>query len=174
MKAMMRAIARMLRAMKRAAAGTVKVMVRVGDKLVAMIVPAPLPPMDMLEDDMVPANDNPVATAMTGSIHSAIRNLAYARMLGRLPTAAELGAVSAMEQDWIAAMDAEMNKKLLRASDAEISAHIRGRACIKGVLAFDADAIDDLATARMIEETGRLEQALDLGRYREPANFRGI
>lgn len=174
MKAMMRAIGRMLRAMKRAAQASVKVLVRVGDKLVAMIVPAPLPPMDMIEDDMVPANDNPAATPMTGSVHSAIRNLAYARMLGRLPTPAELGAVSAMEADWIAVMSEEMNRKLLKASDAEISAHIRGRANIRGVLAFDADAIDDLATARMIQETGRLEAALGLERYNEPANFRGI
>ena len=174
MKAMMRATGRMLRAMKRAAAASMGVLMRVGDKLVAMVVPAPLPPVDMLDDDMVPANDNPTATPMTGSVHSAIRNLAYCRKLGRLPTPAELGAVSAMEADWIAAMDAEMNRRLLKATDGEISAHIRGRARIKGVLAFDADAIDDLATARMIEETGRLEAALDLGRYKEPANFRGI
>lgn len=174
MKAMLKAIGRMLRAMKRAAAGTLKVLVRVGDRMVAMLVPAPLPAVDMLEPELEAANDNPASTPMTGSVHATIRNLAYARMTGRLPTPAELGAVSAMEADWIAAMDAEMNRKLLRASDAEISAHIRGRACIKGVLAFDADAIDDLATARMIQETGRLEAALDLGRYREPANFRGI
>lgn len=173
MKAMLKAIGRMLKAMKRAAAASMRVLVRVGDRLVAMIVPAPLPPMDMLDDDQVPANDNQ-GTPMTGSIHSAIRSLAYARMTGRMPTAAELGAVSAMEADWIAAMDAEMNRRLLKASDVEISAHIRGRANIKGVLAFDAEAIDDLATTRLIEETGRPERALDLGRYKQPANFRGI
>ena len=174
MKALIRAIGRMLRAMKRATAGTVKVLVRVGDRLVAMLVPTPLPRVDMLEDEFEAANDNPASTPMTGSIHSAIRNLAYCRMIGKMPRAAELGAVSAMEADWIAAMDAEMNRKLLKASDAEITAHVRGRARISGVLAFDADAIDDLTTARIVQQAGRLEAAPELERYKGVANIRGI
>jgi hypothetical protein len=165
MKALMKAIGRMLRQMRRAARAMVRTLVMIGDRLVSILVPAPMPALDELEpDDIAPANDNsPVSEC------AAIRDLAYAQALGRLPTPAQLGAVTQLQVDWIASMDAEMSRRLLRATDNEIRAHLRGTKAIRGVLWCDATCIDDYTTAIAIdrartERDARIEAAMETGR----------
>jgi hypothetical protein len=163
MKAMMRAIGRMMRAMRRAAAGAVKQTVMIGGKLVTMFLPAAIPAIDELEpEDAVAANDNTVV-----SENAAIRELAYANLQGRMPTAAQLGAGTALQADWICAMDAEMTRRLLKSSDVEINRHLRGRGMIKGVLAYDPDVIEEFHTARSIDNA-RMERDLELDQPYRP------
>lgn len=164
MKAVMKAIGRMLRQMRRAARAMVRTLVWVGDKLVSVLVPAPLPPIDELEPDDVPANDNQVISETAG-----IRDLAYCQALGRRPTAQQLGAVTQLQADWIASMDAEMCRRVLATKDGEIRAHLKGNKCIRGVLWCDAACIDDYTTALTIdhartERDARLEAAMETGR----------
>ena len=151
MRSLMKAIARALRAMRRAARSMVRTLVWVGDRLVSMLLPAPMPALDELEpDDVSPANDN-----VAPSENQAIRDLAYAHLQGRMPTAQQLGAVSQFQADWIASMDAEMCRRLLKASDADIRAHLQGNRAIRGVLWCDEAGIDDYATALAIDNARR-------------------
>ena len=164
MKSLLKAIARIARAMKRAAAGVVKKTIEIGGKLVTIFVPAALPPIDELEpaEDVVAANDNTAVSENQG-----IRDLAYAVVTGALPTKLQLGAVTALQLDWVLAMDAEMARRVIKASDQEINAHLLGRKIIRGVLAFDEETIEDYATARVIENA-RLERALGLDQPYKP------
>ena len=156
MKSMLQAIGRAIRAMSRATAGFVKKTIVVAGRLVTIFLPSALPPIDELEPKDVPANDNlPISECQP------LRDLAYASLQGRMPTAQELGAVTQRQADWLCAMDAEMTRRLLKSSDAEIRAHVLGIRPIRGVLPCDADAIDDYVTAVAIN-TARLERDLGL------------
>lgn len=165
MRAILRAIAGVLRAMRRAAAGVVKKTMMIAGKLVTVFLPAPLPAMDVLETDKAPANDNvPI------SENAALRDLAYAQITGRIPTPQMLGAVTALQADWLAAMDSEMARRLLKSSDREINAHVRGIRQIRGVIECSEDAVDDYVTAAAINRA-ILERDLNLEQYATPSKM---
>lgn len=156
----MRAIARAMRAMRAAAASVVKKLVWVGDKLVSIFVPAPMPAMDALEPDDVAANDNLAPPSQPLSEHQAIRELAYCQLIGRMPTAQQLGAVTQLQADWIACLDREMARKVINASDADLRAHLLGNRCLRGVLWCDEACIDDYTTALDVREATREQVAM--------------
>lgn len=168
MRSIAAAISRALRAFSRAAKATIKKTVMIAGRLVTVFLPAAMPVVDELEPDVSAdaANDNGRTPIGNASPHQALRNLAFARMIGAMPSAAQLGAVCQMEADWIAAMDAEMAKKVVMVKDDAITAHIRGYANIKGVLAFDERAIADYYRALDIENR-RMEHVLGLDQPRQ-------
>jgi hypothetical protein len=163
MRSFLKAIGRMLRSMSRAARATIRKTLFIGGKLVSVLLPAGPPPIDDLEPDDA-ANDNVPAPI---SENAGIRDLAYCRLQGRMPAAQQLGAVTQLQADWLAAMDSEMSRRLLKATDAQINRHLRGNDTIKGVLPCDADTIEDYTTAMAIN-AARLERDLDLEQYDRP------
>lgn len=157
------AIGRALRAFSRAARATIKKTIMVAGKLVTVFMPAPMPLIDELEPDISAeaANDNVAASA-----EQPIRDLAMANLLGRMPTAAQLGAVTGLQADWIASLDRDMCSRVAVATDDAIRAHVLGYRNIKGVIACDYDAIEDLHRAREIENR-RMEHVLGLDQPRQ-------
>ena len=162
MKAMLRAIAKAMRAMRRAAGSVIRKVVEIGGRLVTVFLPAPMPMIDELEADEAPANDNTYISENQG-----IRDLAYCQLHGRMPTPAQLGAVTGLQMDWVAAMDSEMARRLLKATDREINAHLRGIKSIRGVIECNEDAVDDYVTATAIN-AAILERDLNLEQHYEP------
>lgn len=161
MRSIVAAIARACRAFARAAQATVRKVVLVGGKLVTILMPAALPPVDELEPDIAEAaNDNVLASA-----EQPIRDLAMANLLGRMPTAAQLGAVTQLQADWLASLDREMASRVAVARDADIRAHVLGYRNLRGVIACDYDAIEDLDRAREAENR-RMEEVLGLNEPR--------
>ena len=147
----MRAVAR---AMRRAAVAMTKTMVWVGDRLVSMLVPAPMPMLDDGEDLEPEAVDE----IERGSEMMPLRNLAYARLVGRVPTANELDAVNQLEAEWISTMSQPMLRQVLMSTDSRIRDHISGRHTIKGLLRCDRVAIDEYRIS-VLKERAREEQA---------------
>jgi hypothetical protein len=150
---MIAAIRAIMRAVSRAMSAMVRVTVRVGDRLISMLVPAPMPPVDTLEPDT-----SPDPSRDTGSEFMAIRNLAYARMTGRMPTPAELAAAGKLGSEWISVMPKPMLKAVLLADDGRLHRHMRGIECIKGVLRYDETVIDEYRIA-LLRERARVEEA---------------
>lgn len=152
---LMRVVAAVMKAMRRAAKAMVRVTAWVGGKLVSMLVPAPMPAYDELEpEEMAPAMDQ----AQLGSEFMAIRNLAYSRFVNRMPTPQELGAVSELEAEWISAMSKDMLKSVLTSKNPALHAHMRGTKSIRGLLRYEEDAIDAYRVAKL-KERARDEQA---------------
>lgn len=152
---LMRVIRAVMKAMRQAAKQMVRVTTWIGGRLVSMLVPAPVPQYDELEDDVAPVA---IDQAQLGSAFMPIRNLAYARHIGRMPSPAELGAVSDLEAEWISAMSKDMLKQLLTSRDPELHAHMRGRQTIRGLLRFEEDAIDAYRIEKL-KEKARDEQS---------------
>lgn len=159
----MAAIGRALRAFSRAAKAVVKKTVMIAGRLVTVFMPAPMPPIDELEPDISAetANDNTLPSA-----EQPIRDLALANLLGRMPTAQQLGAVTQLQADWLASLDRDMCSRVAVAKDAAIRAHVLGYRNVRGVIACDYDAIDDLHRAREIENA-RMEEVLGLNEPRQ-------
>jgi len=151
MKWLMKAIRAAAAAMRR----LVLVTVRVSDRLISMLMPAPMPAIDELEPE--PAAPDP--SRDTGSQFMPIRNLAYARLQGTMPTPAMLAAAGRLQTEWISAMSPAMLKAVLLADDKRLHLHMRGIECIKGVLRYDEKIIDDYRVAmlrqRAAEEAAR-------------------
>lgn len=141
MKSLMRAIAAIARAMRK----VVLVTVRFGDRLISMLMPAPVPAIDELE----PETSAPDPSRDTGSIYMPIRNLALCRLEGRMPTPAMLAAARRLPTEWISAMSPAMLKAVLLADDKRLHMHMRGIETLKGVLRFDEKIIDDYRVAML-------------------------
>ena len=157
MRSIVAAIARACRAFARAAKAAVKKTVLIAGRLVTVFLPAPMPFVDELEPDIVePANDNVAASA-----EQPIRDLAMANLLGRMPSAQQLGAVTQLQADWLASLDREMCSRVAVAKDVDIKAHVLGYRNIRGVIPCDPDAINDLVLAREMDNA-RMEEVLGL------------
>ena len=123
----------------------VLVTVRLGDRLISMLMPAPMPAIDELE----PETSAPDPSRDTGSRFMSIRNLAYARLQGTLPTPAMLAAAGKLPCEWVSAMSPAMLKSVLLADDRRLHLHMRGIETIRGVLRFDEKIIDDYRVAML-------------------------
>lgn len=150
----MRSLMRMLRAVARAMKSLVMVTVRVAGRLVTMLLPQPLPAIDELEPDVKDGRERD-----TGSAFMALRNLAYARLQGRMPTPSELAAAGKLSCEWVSVMPKHMLKAVLLADDAKLHRHMRGVETLRGVLRYEESAIDEYRIAqlreRAREETAR-------------------
>ncbi len=138
----MKSLMRMLRSVARAMSRLVMITVRIGDRLISKLVPAPMPTVDELEPD---AADN--AERDTGSAFMPIRNLAYARLSGTMPKPTDLAAAGKLSSEWVSSMTPEMLKKVLLADDVKLHKHLRGVETLKGVLRYDEAAIDEYRIA---------------------------
>ena len=155
MRSLMAAVARVMRAVARAMRTMAWVVIQVGDRLISVLRPEPMPMIDQLEPE--PAGEH--ATADTGSEFAPIRNLAYCRLEGRMPTPAQLAAAGKLGSEWVSTMTPVMLKSVLLADDPRLGRHLRGIEPIRGVLPFDEDAIDEYRIAvlrqKAAEETVR-------------------
>ena len=140
MKALMKAITLALRSAARAVGRLVWVVVQVGDRLISMLRPAPMPPVDQLEPE--PADGAGQADGLMP-----IRELAYARMAGTMPSPATLAAAGVMASRWVSVMTPAMLAAVIAADNQRLHRHMRGIERIRGVVPFDRAAIDDVRMA---------------------------
>ncbi|WP_143009398.1 hypothetical protein [Pelagibacterium luteolum] len=71
----------------------------------------------------------------------AVRQVAALLYSDRVPTPDLVGKLSQQEMLWLSACNQEMLRSIARAKDPELSAHIKGRKSLKGVLINDAPTI---------------------------------
>lgn len=154
MKNVAKMIGAVMRAMRVAAQVMVMVPVWVGGRLISMLVPAPMPAMDELE----PAHADERAVTGQESEFMAIRNLAAARFNGQMPSPELLAECGRLPVDWLSAMPRPMLKQVLCSTDSQLRAHMRGRKSIRGLLAYDAQGIEEYRIS-MIRQAAREEAA---------------
>lgn len=73
----------------------------------------------------------------------AVRQVAALLYSDRVPTPDLVGHLSHQEMMWLAACDQQMLRSIARAKDPELSAHLKGRKSIRGVLLNDVEVIKD-------------------------------
>jgi len=137
MKAILKAIAAMLRAMPRF------VMKRVWDgaRWIQRLVAVPQP-FDPETPEPPTARDNADEEHL-----AAIRTAAAHIAAGQLPPERAVEKLHEADFEWLAAMSRQMLCKIVGASDADLQAHIRGKRPLRGVLARDQNAVDEYRAA---------------------------
>lgn len=113
--------------------------VRIGDRLISMLVPGdPAPEMPAVET----ARQAAAVESMTS-----LRHVANTLVQGHALAADMEKSIPAMQLAWLRSMTRPELCKLILANDADIRAHMRGKP-IKGLVPYDAAAIRDVAAAR--------------------------
>lgn len=138
---MLERIGAAIRAMLAAMKAMVWKTVRVGDKLISMLVPGPAPIEPVVQDD--PAAEVAAVESMT-----ALRNAANLLVQGHTLPPALVKVVPGLQVAWLQAMSRHELCKLILSRDDAIRLHLRGIAPIHGLVPFDAEAIRDVAAAR--------------------------
>lgn len=133
MKSILKAIGRALAALPR----FVWQKVCVAGEWISQLVALPSVPLPEM------AENESIARAQPDEHLDAVRQVAALLYSDRVPTPDLVGKLSQQEMLWLAACDQEMLRSIARAKDPELSAHIKGRKSIKGVLINDAETIAD-------------------------------
>ncbi len=136
----MKAISLGLRAAARAMTRMIWVTIEIAGRLVSVLRPAPMPLVDQLGPDV--ADDVDQADELMP-----IRQLAYSRMAGTMPTPAVLAAAGAMGTPWVSVLSPAMLAAVIAADDNHLRRHMRGIERIRGVVPYDKAAIADVRSA---------------------------
>jgi hypothetical protein len=113
--------------------------VRIGDRLISMLVPGdPAPAMPAVE---------PVGQAAAVESMTSLRHVANTLVQGHPLSQAMEKSIAPLQLAWLRSMTRSELCKLILANDADIRGHLRGKP-IKGLVPYDAAAIRDVAAAR--------------------------
>ncbi|KQN75038.1 hypothetical protein [Devosia sp. Leaf64] len=119
-------------------------MVKRGGTWIAEIFNVPAAPVGEAEA----ADAVPDMTPSRSDDMSAVRELAKTLAAGMDPNPEMLKGIPDLSIKWLRAMDRAALCKVILADDAKIAAHLRGQAAIRGLVPYNAEAIDDVAAAK--------------------------
>lgn len=122
--------------------------VREGGRLVARLFREPGTPPAMSQTASAAPDAKP-------EDYDAFKRVAGILAMDRVPSPEDLKALPAKGVDWLRAQDRQALHTLMCADTDMIRAHIKGRAMIRGVVPYDAEAVRDVTAARAAAPVAR-------------------
>jgi hypothetical protein len=98
-----------------------------------------------------------------------LRKIMRAYLIGERPAPGDLQALPDLTRLWARQLDQRQVQICLSADDTQLSAHLRGRATIRGVIPHEAAAVAEFDRLRKMETVARLESRAALRRQKEAA-----
>lgn len=138
MKALMKAIRNVLRAIRKAAGTMVRVTKEIGGRLVSMWVPG----VPVYEPEEPEIADEAVPDQTDYFREMTIRAAAAQMMSGGVPAPEIMADLSAEERRWLAVMPDDMLKLVVLSRMPDLRDHLRNRQTLRGVLRFEKSAVD--------------------------------
>lgn len=155
-------IAAIRRALAALANGTWK-LVRIGGRLIRMLVPSPLPPSpeQIVENAL---GERPQIDATLDERLQSIRELAHA-MISGAARGEHFGAVHENDARWLMAMPPEMLRVVVCTTDRMLADHMSGRDTIRGLLRYERETIAEYAAAVRREREAERRAAMTPAKY---------